>query len=154
MAQATSSGCSPRSRRSINSSRPFGVGARAHVPEGRPKLEPRHLPIQECNALLRAHEQMKKYKYDDGGRKYQQRETAGFRGGVCAMRKCRLTEQTRRRGNGETQHETGSLVFHCAQVSRILSQHSTFGRKIHDNFDVKQSVSTKYCGRPLGLALY
>ena len=131
-----------------------GIGARAHVPEGRPKLEPRHLPIQECNALLRAHEQMKKYKYDDGGRKYQQRETAGFRGGVCAMRKCRLTEQARCRGNGETKYETGFFVFHCVLISRILSQHSTFGRKIHDNIDVKQSVSTEYRGPPLDLVLY
>ena len=79
-----------------------GASVRGHVPEAGQKLDPRNFLLQESKALLRAHEQMEYYEYDDGGGKYQQRETAGVRGGVRAMRGCRLNEQARCCGNGET----------------------------------------------------
>ena len=94
-----------------------GASVRGQVPEAGQKLDPRNFLLQESKALLRAHEQMEYYEYDDGGGKYQQRETAGVRGGVCAMRGCRLNEQARCRGNDETQYETFVFVFHCGPTS-------------------------------------
>lgn len=95
----------------------YGASVRGQVLEAGQKLNPCNFLLQVSKALLRAHEQMEYYEYDNGGGKYQQRETTGVRGGVRAMRECRLNEQARCRRNGETQYETFVFVFHCGPIS-------------------------------------